>query len=328
MEKRQLGNSQLMVAPLALGGNVFGWTADEARSFELLDAFTGAGFNLVDTADIYSRWAEGNSGGESETIIGNWMKKRGNRNQVILATKVGSDMGSGKKDLRKSYILSAADNSLRRLQTDHIDLYQTHFDDPEVPVEETLEAYSRLIEQGKVRFIGASNLSPDRLQESLNASKNTGLPRYETFQPHYNLVERKKFEDALEPICLENNLGVISYYSLAGGFLTGKYRNLNDLGKSVRGGGVKKYIDEKGTLILKALDEICEVHRVKPATIALAWLMQRKSVTAPIASATTVSQLAELCRAAEIHLNVSETEMLDRVSGDDKFRMENREWTM
>ena len=303
-----------MVAPLAFGGNVFGWTTDQARSFELLDAFAGAGFNLIDTADVYSRWAEGNSGGESETIIGNWIKKRNNRNQLIIATKVGAEMAPGKKGLGKGYIIGAADNSLKRLQTDHIDLYQTHFDDPEVHVEETLEAYSRLIEQGKVRFIGASNLTPERLIESLNASKDNGLPKYETYQPHYNLVERKKFEEALEVICLENNLGVISYYSLASGFLSGKYRNLNDLDKSVRGGGVKKYIDEKGALILKALDEICEVHRVKPVTIALAWLMQRKSVTAPIASATDLNQLKDLTKAAEIHLNSAEVEMLDHVS--------------
>jgi aryl-alcohol dehydrogenase-like predicted oxidoreductase len=303
MQKRQLGRSGLKVAPLTFGGNVFGWTIDEATSFQLLDAFFSAGFNFVDTADSYSRWAPGNQGGESETIIGKWMKQRGNRDKVIVATKVGSDMGQGKKDISKKWILEEADASLRRLQTDYIDLYQTHFDDGVTPVEETLEAYSALVRAGKVRAIGASNLSAARLTASLEASIKHGYPRYETFQPHYNLVERELFEKELEPICVENQLGVINYWSLAAGFLTGKYRSEADLSKSPRGAGVKKYLDARGLRVLAALDAVAEEYHSTPASVAIAWLIARPSVTAPIASATSIGQLDSLIAATKLELS-------------------------
>ncbi len=314
MIKRQLGNSELMVAPLTLGGNVFGWTIDEARSFEILDGFTGAGFNLVDTADVYSRWAPGNSGGESETIIGRWMKQKGNRDQVVLATKVGADMGQGKTDLSPKYMIKAVEDSLRRLQTDYIDLYQTHWDDADTPVEETLETYAQLVKEGKVRFIGASNLTPDRLLASLEASAANGYPRYETFQPHYNLYVRDQFEKELEQIVLDHKLGVINYYSLASGFLTGKYRSEADLGKSPRGGGVAAYLDERGFKILDALDKVAASHNATPASVAIAWLIARPSVTAPIASATTTAQLQDLVQAAQLKLDEEAIAMLNTAS--------------
>ncbi|WP_118951314.1 aldo/keto reductase [Taibaiella helva] len=314
MEKRQLGQSDLKVAPLTLGGNVFGWTIDEARSFEVLDGFVAAGFNLIDTADVYSRWAPGNTGGESETIIGNWMKARGNREKVIIATKVGGDMGQGKKDLSRSYILKAAEDSLRRLQTDHIDLYQTHWDDDTTPVEETLDAYQQLIKEGKVRWIGASNLSPARLTASLEASEQQGLPRYQTFQPHYNLYVRDQFERELEQICIDQHLGVINYYSLASGFLTGKYRSKEDLSKSARGGGVANYLDERGFKILAALDEIAARYHTQPASVAIAWLIARPSVTAPIASATSTAQLQDLVAAANLKLDADAITLLNEAS--------------
>lgn len=314
MNRKQLGGSDLQVAPLTLGGNVFGWTIDEATSFKILDGFTGAGFNLIDTADVYSSWATGNKGGESETIIGNWMKDRGNRADVVLATKVGSDMGQGHTDLSKSYIFKAVEDSLRRLKTDYIDLYQTHWDDARTPVEETLEAYQELIKQGKVRWIGASNLSPERLTASLKAADAHGLPKYQSFQPHYNLVVRNQFEGALQDICLQNNLGVISYYSLASGFLTGKYRSADDLSKSARGGGVKEYLNDRGLGILTALDEIAAAHSTSVASVALAWLMTRPSVTAPIASATSMAQLDDLTAAANLSLSQDEIVLLDKAS--------------
>ncbi len=314
MEKRQLGNTNLHVYPITFGGNVFGWTIDEKQSFEILDAFIGAGFNFIDTADVYSRWAPGNQGGESETIIGNWMKKKGNRGDVIIATKVGSDMGSGKKGLAKKYILQAVEDSLQRLQTDYIDLYQTHFDDESTPIEETLEAYQQLIKEGKVLHVGASNLSPERLKASLEIAFENGLPAYETFQPHYNLYEREKFENGLEPICLGNNLGVLNYYSLASGFLTGKYRSKEDLGKSPRGGGVAKYLDERGFKILAALDEVAKQLNTTPATVAIAWLIHRPSVTAPIVSATSVKQLDSIIKAPDLPITAHEIELLTQES--------------
>lgn len=313
MQKRQLGNSDLMVAPLAFGGNVFGWTINEKTSFEILDAFTSAGFNLIDTADVYSRWASG-IGGESETIIGNWIRKNKNRNQLIIATKVGKDMGNGKIGLSKKYILNAVNDSLKRLQTDYIDLYQSHDDDKNTPLEETLDAYQQLIKEGKIRWIGASNYSAERLKEALEVSKKFNLPRYETLQPHYNLVERSLFEEALEKVCLDNKLGVIPYYSLAAGFLTGKYRSENDSSKSIRGKGASKYLNEKGFRILKALDETAAKHKTKPTSIALAWLMARPSITAPIASATSVEQLKDLVKAAEINLDLKDLELLNTSS--------------
>jgi aryl-alcohol dehydrogenase-like predicted oxidoreductase len=312
MEKKRLGNSDLWVSPVCFGGNVFGWTVDEKKSFGLLDAFLAAGFNFVDTADTYSRWA--GKGGESETIIGKWMKARNNRKDIILATKIGMDMGDGKVGLSKKYILSGVEDSLKRLQTDHIDLYQSHKDDLSTPVTETLEAYGELIKAGKVKYIGASNYTPERLQEALDASGKNNLPEYVSLQPHYNLCERKLFEDGLEKICIKNNLGVISYYSLAAGFLTGKYRSPDDISKSVRGGGVKKYMNEKGFAILKALDAVADAHKSKPATVALAWLLSRPSVTAPIASATSLSQLTDILNAATLKLNEKDLEILNTAS--------------
>jgi len=314
MEKRQLGTTDLHVYPVTFGGNVFGWTIDEKKSFEILDAFTGAGFNFIDTADVYSRWKPGNEGGESETIIGNWLKKNKNRDAVIIATKVGSDLGNGKKGLSKKYILQAAEDSLKRLQTDHIDLYQTHFDDESTPIEETLDAYAQLIKEGKVRHIGASNLTPDRLKESLEIAAANGLPLYQTFQPEYNLYEREKFENGLEPICLGNNLGVLNYYSLASGFLTGKYRSKDDLGQSARGGGVEKYLDDRGFKILAALDEVSKTLNSNPATVALAWLIHRPSVTAPIVSATSIEQLQSIIQAPDLAITAHEIELLTQES--------------
>jgi aryl-alcohol dehydrogenase-like predicted oxidoreductase len=313
MAKRQLGNSDLYVAPLTFGGNVFGWTLDEKKSFEILDAFVSNGFDFIDTADAYSRWVPGNSGGESETILGNWMKARNNRSKVIIATKVGSDMGEG-KSIAKNYILKAVENSLKRLQTDYIDLYQTHWDDYVTPVEETLEAYAQLVKEGKVRWIGASNLSPERLKSSLEASTKNGYPKYQTFQPHYNLMERECFEKELEQICLDNHLGVINYWSLASGFLSGKYRNDADLSKSVRGAGIKKYLNTKGFAVLHALDEVAAEYHSTPASIAIAWLIARPSVTAPIASATSGEQLNSLIQATKIELSKEAIEKLNKAS--------------
>ena len=315
MELRSLGNSGLSTAPLILGGNVFGWTVDEAGAFTLLDAFTASGFNCIDTADSYSTWVPGNRGGESETIIGRWMKLRGNREKMVIATKVGSEIGPGKKGLAKSYILRAAEDSLRRLQTGYIDLYQTHRDDPGTPVEETLEAYAHLVKEGKVRAIGASNLMPARLSASLEAGSRRGYPRYQTMQPHYNLCERAGYEKDLESLCREQNLGVIPYYPLAAGFLTGKYRSEHDLSKSVRGAGVRKYLNERGFRILAALDEAAARHESTPAAVALAWLLARPGITAPIVSATSVRQWEELASAPEVRLDRSSIELLDSASG-------------
>ena len=314
METRKLGNSGLEIGPLAFGGNVFGWTIDEPTSFRLLDAFVAAGFNFIDTADVYSRWAPGNQGGESETIIGRWLQQGGRRDQVIIATKVGMEMGPGRKGLSRAYILRAVEDSLRRLQTDHIDLYQSHKDDPETPLEETLGAFGDLIRQGKVRAIGASNYSAERLSEALRIADESGLPRYQCLQPHYNLCERAGFEEALEPVCLEAGLGVIPYYSLASGFLTGKYRSEADLARSARGQGVKKYLNDRGLRILAALDEVSARYGSTPARVAIAWLLARPSVTAPIASATSVEQLDDLIEATRLELDGPAVELLNRAS--------------
>jgi len=314
MDKRKLGNTDLLVSPITFGGNVFGWTLDEKNSFEILDGFIDAGFNLIDTADVYSRWKPGNSGGESEKIIGNWIKARNNRNKIILTTKVGSDMGDGKKGLSKKYILEAIDASLQRLQTDYLDLYQSHFDDLETPVQETLEAYDQLIRAGKIRWIGASNFTPERLKESLETSQRLSLPKYQTFQPEYNLYKREGFEKEMEKICLDNQLGVISYYALASGFLTGKYRSEADLGKSPRGGGAKDFMNDRGFRILKALDEVSELYNSTPASVALAWLIARPSVTAPIASVTSLNQLQDLTKAAALKLDNEALSILDEAS--------------
>lgn len=314
MKKRKLGNSGLEVSPLMFGGNVFGWTLDEPASFKLLDAFVGAGFNFIDTADVYPKWAPGNVGGESETILGNWFKKSGRRKDVILATKVGSEMSPDKKGLSKGYILRALEDSLRRLRTDTIDLYQSHRDDAETPQEEAMEAYAQLIQQGKVRAIGASNFTADRLAAALQVSKQHGWPRYESLQPHYNLYERSDYESNLERVCLENNLGVIPYYSLASGFLSGKYRSEEDLKKSARGQGTKKYLNDRGFRILAALDEVAKQYRSTPAAVSLAWLMARPGITAPIASATSLEQLKELIVATTLELNQTSIDLLNEAS--------------
>jgi aryl-alcohol dehydrogenase-like predicted oxidoreductase len=303
MEKRKLGKSGLEIAPLIFGGNVFGWTVDEARSFELLDAFVAAGFNGIDTADAYSRWVPGNQGGESETIIGKWLKARGGRERMIIATKVGMEMGPAYKGLSRGYIMQAVEASLKRLQTGYIDLYQSHIDDATVPLEETLEAHYRLIEQGKVRAIGASNYSGARLREALRICDSRHWPRYESLQPNYNLYDRADFERDAEAVCLEKDIGVITYFSLASGFLTGKYRSKEDFKKSPRGDRMADRLNERGLRILAALDQVSARFNATPAQVALAWLIARPSVTAPIASATSVAQLSDLIKGAQLKLD-------------------------
>jgi aryl-alcohol dehydrogenase-like predicted oxidoreductase len=313
MQLRQLGRSGLSIAPLAFGGNVFGWSADEQRSFELLDAFVDAGFNLIDTADVYSAWVPGNRGGESETIIGKWLKRSGKRDKVIIATKVAKWVEH--RGLSPMNINEAVEGSLKRLQTDHIDLYQAHEDDATVPLSETLGAFGRLIEQGKVRAIGASNYNADRFADALDVAKKHNLPRYESLQPEYNLVSRAGYEKALEPLIRQENIGVINYYALASGFLSGKYRSEADLSKSsARGGSVKKYLTPEGMKVLAALDQIANAHKATPSQIALAWLMARPGITAPIASATSVAQVQELLGAANVSLTAGDIAILDDAS--------------
>jgi aryl-alcohol dehydrogenase-like predicted oxidoreductase len=312
MDRRRLGRSDLQVSPLCLGGNVFGWTVDEATAFTLFDAFLEAGGNFIDTADVYSSWVPGNKGGESETIIGKWIRARSNRDKVVIATKVGSDMGPGRKGLSKAYIRSAVDESLRRLQTDYIDLYFSHWDDPDTAIEETLEAYGELVRAGKVRFIGASNFNAARLKAAIGISAKTGLPRYECLQPHFNLVDRDGFQGELEKLCRDNEIGVVTYYSLASGFLTGKYRSEKDLRQRARGSRVANYLNERGFAVLKALDEVAAQARATPAQVALAWLMARPGITAPIASATTIDQLKDLIAATLLKLDPASIERLDR----------------
>jgi aryl-alcohol dehydrogenase-like predicted oxidoreductase len=314
MMKRKLGKTGMEIAPLVFGGNVIGWTADQATSFKLLDAFVGAGFNAIDTADTYSRWAPGHSGGESETIIGEWMKRCGNRDKVIIATKVGMDMGDGKKGLSRSHILQSAEDSLRRLQTDYIDLYQSHIDDQETPIEETLGAHAELIKQGKVRAIGASNHKADRLTAALETSKRTGLPAYQTLQPNYSLIERTEYETNLEPVCIKEGLGVINYFPLAGGFLTGKYRSESDAAGKPRARMVTKYLNERGFRIVDALDKVAKKYHATPARISLAWLLARPSITAPIVSATNLEQLKDLISSVELVLDGESIEFLNQAS--------------
>lgn len=314
MKTRKLGKSGLEVSPICLGGNVFGWTADEPASFAILDAFVDAGFNFVDTADVYSRWVPGHKGGESEIVLGNWFKRGGNRKKVILATKVGIELAPDKKGLSKAYILREVEDSLTRLQTDYIDLYQSHIDDATVPLEETLGAYQQLIQQGKVRAIGASNYSAARLAESFNVSKQHDLPRYECLQPHYNLYERAGYEKELGPVCEQAGIGVIPYFALASGFLTGKYRSENDLAKGPRGQMVKKYLDERGFRILAALDQVATKLHSTPGKVAIAWLIARPSITAPIASATSVEQLHDLVDAANLQLDADSMAALNQAS--------------
>lgn len=314
---RALGRSGFAVAPLAFGGNVFGWTADEPTSFALLDAFVGEGFNLIDTADVYSRWAPGHQGGESETVIGRWLAARpGMRQRIVLATKVGLDLGEDRKGLRPAWIRQAVEDSLRRLQTDRIDLYQAHRDDPDTPLEDTLGAFADLIRAGKVRAIGASNYSAARLQAALDTSARLALPRFETLQPAYNLVERVEFETSLQPLALRAGLGVINYYALARGFLSGKYRRESDLAQSVRGEGVKTLgFNARGWRVLAALDAVATRRAAPMSAVALAWQMRQPGIVAPIASATTLAQWAELAQAA--HLELSDAEMAQlRQAGD------------
>ena len=314
MEKREIGKSGIMVYPFCFGGNVFGWTINEAQSFKILDAFVGAGFNFIDTADVYSIWAAGNKGGESETIIGNWLKKSGNRKKVVIATKVGKPMGGGKEGLSKKYLIQAVEASLKRLQTDYIDLYQSHDDDKNTPLLETLETFDSLIKQGKVRAIGASNYEGSRLKEAIKISNENNLAAYQSLQPDYNLYSREEYEKGLEPVCREGNIGVISYYSLASGFLTGKYRSENDLNLSVRGQGVKKFLTPRGYKILAALDKVAAEYNVSQAAIALAWIIARPGITAPIASATKIEQLVELTAAANIDLKSDAIDLLNSAS--------------
>lgn len=311
MEKKQLGNTDLYVPPIIFGGNVFGWTLDEKQSFEMLDKLFELGFNTIDTADVYSRWAEGVEGGTSERIIGKWMKSRGLRDKIVLATKVGSSMQQGgEKDISKAHILKAVEDSLNRLQTDYIDLYFTHWDDKKTPVEETLGAYAELIEAGKVRYIGASNITVDRLKESLKASEEKALPKYEVLQPEYNLLERKKYEDGLRSFSEDYNLGVTPYFALASGFLTGKYRKKEDFDSSERKMFADKYLNKRGEKVLKALDKISKKHQTSQAAVALAWLLHRPSVTAPIASATKDSHLKAFKEAIQLDLSGEEMDQL------------------
>ncbi len=315
MKTRQLGRSELQVSPLAFGGNVLGWTVDEATSFALLDAWLDAGFNFIDTADVYSIWAPGHTGGESETVLGKWFKKSGKRSQVVLATKVGKPMGPDLVGLKPAYIRQAVEDSLRRLQTDCIDLYQSHDDDANTPLEDTLGAFNDLIKAGKVRAIGASNFSAKRLKLALQTSEKHGLARYESLQPLYNLYDRAVFEDELGPLCIEQGVGVINFYTLAAGFLTGKYRSPADASKSTRGkGATAKYLNARGLKILSALDEVSLRHGVSYAQVAVAWNVARAGITSPIASATSLAQLAELVAGAQLTLNAHDTSVLDLAS--------------
>jgi aryl-alcohol dehydrogenase-like predicted oxidoreductase len=311
--KRKLGNSGLEVGPWALGGNVFGWTADEATSFELLDAFVDAGLNLIDTADVYSKWIPGHTGGESETIIGNWLLKRGGRDKVLVATKLGVEIGPGEQGLSRAYMKRAVERSLARLKTDYIDLYQAHRDDPETPMEETLSAFGELIKEGKVRAIGASNFKADRLAEALQISARKGLPRYESLQPWYNLYDRSDFEGGLASLCRRENVGVIPYFALASGFLTGKYRSEKDLQGKARGYRVKDMLNERGFRILKALDTVAAEFHGTPAQVSLAWLVAQ-GATAPIASATNLDQFQDLLAFTRLKLSPEAVQLLDEAS--------------
>jgi aryl-alcohol dehydrogenase-like predicted oxidoreductase len=315
MKRRPLGRSGIDVAPLAFGANVFGWTVDEPTALRLLDTFTEHGFNLVDTADVYSKWAPGNAGGESETVIGRWISLGGGRREkIVLATKVGMEMPGGGKGLSRKHIAQAAEDSLARLKTDRIDLYQAHAEDEATPVDETLEAFSRLIRDGKVRAIGASNYSAESVVAADEAARRLGVPRYESLQPMYNLYARQDYEEKLAPTCAKLRLDVIPYYGLASGFLTGKYRTEADLSQSPRGAGMKKYMNERGMRILAALDQVAKAKKAKNSQVALAWLMTRPTITAPIASATTIAQLRELMGAAELTLDPESLALLDQAS--------------
>ncbi|MEJ4044829.1 aldo/keto reductase [Erwinia sp. SLM-02] len=314
-EHRQLGRSGIQVPLLTFGGNVFGWTVDQSTSFSLLDALVEKGLNFIDTADVYSRWVPGNQGGESEVIIGNWLKQSGKRDKIILATKVGISMGDGKTGLAPKYIRQAVEASLTRLQTDYIDLYQAHRDDEDTPLQDTLATFDALIKEGKVRAIGASNYSADRLSEALKISQDAGLARYETLQPEYNLYDREGYESGLEAVVEEHGLGVINYYSLASGFLSGKYRKPEDAAKSARGQGVvEKYLNDRGLKIVHALVQVAEAHHATPTQVALAWQIARPSITAPIVSATSLAQVDELVKATQLKLSEADKRLLSEVS--------------
>ena len=312
MDKRPLGKTGIDIVPLVFGGNVFGWTIDEKTSFAVLDAFVDHGFNAIDTADVYSAWADGNQGGESETIIGRWLKARpGAREKVAIFTKVGADMGGeGNKGLSGAYIPKALDASLARLGTDHIDLYFSHWPDPQTPYAETLSAYDAALKAGKIRSVGASNLDAAQLQESLRVAKEQGLPAYQVLQPEYNLYDRGSFDGALRETCIANDIGVVTYYSLASGFLSGKYRSKADLSQSKRGQGIAKYLDKRGLTLLEVLDGVAAEHGAKPAEVALAWLIAREGVTAPIASATSVAQVQSFAKAATLKLSAAQVKAL------------------
>lgn len=314
MKKVKIKHTDLEIAPINLGGNVFGWTLDQPASFGILDAFTEGGFNFIDTADIYSHWVPGNHGGESETIIGNWMKERKNRQNVIVATKVGGADNDHPKDTSRKHILASVDASLSRLKTDYIDLYYTHFDDEKTPVEETLSAYREIIDAGKVRFIAASNLSPQRLEDSFAASEKLNLPKYVALQPYYNLVHRADFEKQYAPLVKEHDLSVFTYWSLESGFLTGKYRSKDDLGKSPRGAGMEKYLTKEGLGVLDALDQVSKRHNTEASTVALAWLLANPLVTAPIASATKPHHLKTMFDAVDLKLDQDDLDLLDAAS--------------
>lgn len=312
-EKRKIGKSDLHIVPFVLGGNVFGWTADEKASFEILDTYVDAGFDCIDTADVYSAWVDGNKGGESETIIGNWLKRSGKRDKIVLCTKVGAKIDDSHKGLSRAYIISEVEESLRRLQTDHIDLYFTHYDDNDTPVSETLDAYNQLVREGKIRYIGASNVSPARIHESLEVSKDNWFPEYVCLQPEYNMYDRRTYEENYEPLAAKYGLGVISYYSLASGFLTGKYESVTDLTSSQRGGTVEQYLNDRGMRIVDALKVIAGNYKATPAQIALAWLLARPSVTAPIASVSKPSQL-DILKCVDIDLSAADIEKLTEMS--------------
>jgi aryl-alcohol dehydrogenase-like predicted oxidoreductase len=314
MQTRSLGSSNIQIVPLVLGGNVFGWTIDAPTSFRVLDAFVDRGFNCIDTADVYSRWLPGNHGGESETILGQWFQKSGKRDKVVLATKVGNDMGDGKKGLSKKYILEEVEASLKRLQTDHIDLYQSHTDDESTPLQETLEAYQQLIQQGKVRIIGASNYKGARLTEAIQVAQQHNLPVYQTLQPEYNLYDRQDYEQDLAPVAEKFHLGVIPYFALASGFLTGKYKTIADTKGKNRGSRVEKYFDARGKKILKGLDEVSKQTHAKQASVALAWLLAQPTITAPIASATSTDQLESFFAAVDLKLDAASLQKLNQAS--------------
>ena len=314
MKTRKLGKTGMEISPLVLGGNVFGWTADQSASFKLLDQFVDSGFNAIDTADVYSKWVAGHTGGESEQVIGDWIKRSGKRNKVFLATKVGMEMAGFGKGLSKSHILRSAEASLKRLQTDCIDLYQSHIDDPDTPLEETLEAYAELIKQGKIKAIGASNHKAERLALALETSRKHGLPEYQTLQPNYSLMDREEYENNLLPLCKKEGLGVISYFPLAGGFLTGKYRSEKDAEGKPRARNVTKYLNERGFKILAALDEVAANYKTTPAQISLAWVRLRPGITAPIASATSLEQLKDLISSVDLTLDAESVQILDSAS--------------